>query len=267
MVELTEGMRLEKRKNHTIEAIVDRIILKLTTPATPSQTASPSEVESSPSVPPNSQLTPQSSKLTYDTRRLETSVLKALQMANGLVLIGIQDPVTRKQEETLYSSSMACPDCGINVPRLEPRSFSFNSNYGACPGSATASAASLTRPRQDPSSTGQNPSLDGAMGPGSASAYLLITSSSSPPKNTRSTSSSPSNPSPPTSKNFFLCGPHAARPAIGFSIFNYLRSNLEDTKSGGYRDYMMRYMTTTTCPVCKGRRLRPESLAVTIPIP
>src|SRR5216683_2997696 len=78
MTELTEGMRLEKRKNHT--------------------------------------------------RRLETSVAKALQMANGLVLIAIHG-----MDETLYSSSMACPDCGINVPKLEPRSFSFNSNYGACP--------------------------------------------------------------------------------------------------------------------------------------
>src|SRR6266702_4707547 len=67
MTELTEGMRLEKRKNHTIEAIVDRIILKPLEPRTPN-------------------LEPQK----YDTKRLEASVAKALQMANGLVLIGIQ---------------------------------------------------------------------------------------------------------------------------------------------------------------------------------
>src|SRR6202022_4305033 len=67
----------------------------------------------------------------------------------------------------------------------------------------------------------------------------------------------------------FLYGPprnEAGR--TGFhGIFNYLRANLEDTKSEGYREYMMQYMSATLCPVCKGRRLRPESLAVTIPIP
>src|ERR1700761_3219173 len=91
MVELTEGMRLDKKKNHTVEAVVDRIILK-PVPGSGSNGAAK-----------------------YDTRRLETSVAKALQMANGLVLIGIQGP-NRTQEETLYSSSMACPDCGIDVP-------------------------------------------------------------------------------------------------------------------------------------------------------
>src|SRR5205823_10433134 len=87
MVELTEGMRLEKRKNHTIEAIVDRIILK---PLSPDG--------------PNGQLRTANRQPKYDTRRLETSVLKALQMANGLVLIAIAG-----MDETLYSSSMACP--------------------------------------------------------------------------------------------------------------------------------------------------------------
>ena len=49
-------------------------------------------------------------------------------------------------------------------------------------------------------------------------------------------------------------------------IFAYLRANLEETKSEGYREYMMQYMSATTCPTCEGRRLRPESLAVTVPI-
>ena len=49
-------------------------------------------------------------------------------------------------------------------------------------------------------------------------------------------------------------------------IFAYLKSNLDETKSEGYREYMMQYMSATTCPRCKGRRLRPESLAVTVPI-
>ena len=147
MVELTEGMRLDKRKNHTLEAVVDRIILKPLPGSGPNGSAK------------------------YDTRRLETSVAKALQMANGLVLIGIQGP-NRTQEETLYSSSMACPDCGIDVPRLEPRSFSFNSTYGACP--ECHGLGSIYD--FDPAKTitdWSKPLLDGAMGPGSGSSYLL----------------------------------------------------------------------------------------------
>ena len=49
-------------------------------------------------------------------------------------------------------------------------------------------------------------------------------------------------------------------------IFSYLRDNLDETKSEGYREYMMQYMSASECPRCHGRRLRPESLAVTIPI-
>jgi excinuclease ABC subunit A len=232
MVELTEGMRLEKRKNHTIEAVVDRIILK------PGPDGKP------------------------DTRRLETSVLKALQMANGLVLIGIHG-----MDETLYSSSMACPDCGINVPRLEPRSFSFNSNYGACPNCHGLGSIYDFDPAKTITDWSK-PLLDGAMGPGSGSAYLLRLIKLAAEKY-KINIKQPFEDLTTEQQNLFLYGPprnEAGR--TGFhGIFNYLRSNLEDTKSEGYREYMMQYMSASLCPVCKGRRLRPESLAVTIPIP
>jgi len=240
MTELTEGMRLEKRKNHTIEAVVDRIILK---PLPPDNT--------------NAALANAAPK--YDTRRLETSVAKALQMANGLVLIAIHG-----MEETLYSSSMACPDCGINVPRLEPRSFSFNSTYGACP--ECHGLGSIYD--FDPAKTitdWSRPLLDGAMGPGSGSAYLLRLIKLAAEKY-KINIKQPFDQLTPEQQNLFLYGPprnEAGR--TGFhGIFNYLRSNLEDTKSEGYREYMMQYMSATICPVCKGRRLRPESLAVTV---
>ncbi len=255
MVELTEGMRLEKRKNHTVEAIVDRIILK----PLAVETGAPgldSETWDSPSAKPR-----------YDTRRLETSVAKALQMANGLVLIGLQDPVTRKQEETLYSSSMACPDCGINVPRLEPRSFSFNSNYGACP--ECHGLGSIYD--FDPAKTitdWSKPLLDGAMGPGSGSQYLLRLIKLAADKY-KINLKLPFDQLSHDHQNLLLYGPPRTEAArTGFhGIFSYLRANMEDTKSEGYREYMMQYMSATLCPVCKGRRLRPESLAVTIPIP
>ncbi|MCU1249217.1 MAG: excinuclease subunit [Edaphobacter sp.] len=248
MVELTEGMRLEKRKNHTIEAVVDRIILK---PLPPENTNPALAAASKEPAAPK-----------YDTRRLETSVLKALQMANGLVLIAIHG-----MDETLYSSSMACPDCGINVPRLEPRSFSFNSNYGACPNCHGLGSIYDFDPAKTITDWSK-PLLDGAMGPGSGSAYLLRLIKLFAEKY-KINIKQPFEDLTPEQQKLFLYGPprnEAGR--TGFhGIFNYLRANLEDTKSEGYREYMMQYMSATLCPVCKGRRLRPESLAVTLPIP
>jgi excinuclease ABC subunit A len=245
MIEITDGMRLEKRKNHTIEAIVDRIILK-------------------PFPPDNTSAALAGAAPKYDTRRLEASVAKALQMANGLVLIGIQDPVTRKQEETLYSSSMACPDCGINVPKLEPRSFSFNSAYGACP--ECHGLGSIYD--FDPGKTitdWSKPLLDGAMGPGSASQYLLRLIKLAAEKY-KININQPFEKLTHEQQNLFLYGPPKGETSrTGFhGIFAYLRANLEDTKSEGYREYMMQYMSATACPRCHGKRLRPESLAVTV---
>ena len=242
MTELTEGMRLDKRKNHTVEAVVDRIILKPLEPRTPN-------------------LEPRK----YDTKRLETSVAKALQMANGLVLIGIQG-ANRAQEETLYSSSMACPDCGIDVPRLEPRSFSFNSTYGACP--ECHGLGSIYD--FDPAKTivdWSKPLLDGAMGPGSGSTYLLRLIKLGAEKY-KINLKVPFADLTKQQQDLFLYGPPKNEVGrTGFhGIFAYLRSNLDETKSEGYREYMMQYMSATTCPRCHGRRLRPESLAVTVPI-
>jgi excinuclease ABC subunit A len=250
MTELTEGMRLDKRKNHTVEAVVDRIILK----PLPPQTASLSSANDS-----------ANGVAKFDTRRLETSVAKALQMGKGLVLIAIQG-ANRAQVETLYSSSMACPDCGIDVPRLEPRSFSFNSAYGACPEcNGLGSTYDF-----DPAKTitdWSKPLLDGAMGPGSGSAYLLrlIRLAAERYKIDLKLPFSELNK---LQQDLLLYGPPKNELGrTGFhGIFAYLRANLNDTKSDGYQEYMMQYMSATTCPRCKGRRLRPESLAVTVPI-
>jgi excinuclease ABC subunit A len=247
MVELTEGMRLDKRRNHTLEAIVDRIILK-PLPTNGERTTV------------NGQPNPK-----FDTRRLETSVLKALQMTGGLVLIGIQG-ANRAQVETLYSSSMACPDCGIDVPRLEPRSFSFNSTYGACP--ECHGLGSIYD--FDPAKTivdWSKPLLDGAMGPGSGSTYLLRLIKLAAEKY-KINLKLPFEALPKPQQDLLLYGPPKNEVGrTGFhGIFAYLRSNLDDTKSEGYREYMMQYMSATVCPRCKGKRLRPESLAVTVPI-
>jgi excinuclease ABC subunit A len=256
MTELTEGMRLDKRKNHTVEAVVDRIILKPLAQNVNETASTSSSLE-----PRTANLEPRK----FDTRRLETSVAKALQMARGLVLIGIQG-ANRTQDETLYSSSMACPDCGIDVPRLEPRSFSFNSAYGAC----TECNGLGSTYDFDPAKTiadWSKPLLDGAMGPGSGSAYLqrLIKLAA---ERYKIDLKLPFSELTKPQQDLLLYGPPKNELGrTGFhGIFAYLRANLEDTKSDGYREYMMQYMSATTCPRCQGRRLRPESLAVTVAI-
>jgi excinuclease ABC subunit A len=129
---------------------------------------------------------------------------------------------------------MACPDCGINVPKLEPRSFSFNSAYGACP--ECHGLGSIYD--FDPAKTitdWSKPLLDGAMGPGSGSAYLLRLIKLFAEKY-KINIKQPFEDLTTEQQNLFLYGPprnEAGR--TGFhGIFNYLRANLEDTKSQTY---------------------------------
>ena len=61
-------------------------------------------------------------------KRLRTSIEVAMKLGSGLLMVSVVGG-----EEQMYSSRLACPECGVNVAQLEPRSFSFNSIYGACP--------------------------------------------------------------------------------------------------------------------------------------
>ncbi len=245
VTEVEEGMRLEKRKNHTLEAIVDRIILK-PYPTEPVADGAPATAG-------------------FDTRRLSAAVASALQLANGLVLIGLQAP-NGKVTETLFSSSMACPECGINVAKLEPRSFSFNSTYGACPECHGLGSIYDFDPAKTISDWSK-PLLDGAMGPGSSSQYLLRLIKLAAEKY-KINLKQPFSSLTKDEQQLLLYGP--PRNEVGrtgfHGILNWLRDTLEDTKSEGYREYMMQYMSATECPRCHGRRLRPESLAVTLPL-
>ncbi|HZS07952.1 MAG TPA: excinuclease ABC subunit UvrA [Blastocatellia bacterium] len=92
MRSLDEEITLDKRKNHTIEVVVDRLLIK-----------------------------------GGIAQRLEESVRTATRLTDGVVVISIVDG-----EERMYSERMACVYCNISIPQLEPRSFSFNSSYGAC---------------------------------------------------------------------------------------------------------------------------------------
>ncbi len=225
IMDLTEPIQLEKRKNHTIEAVIDRLVLK-------------------PGV----------------EKRLESSVTQALQMANGLVLV----QVSGRTEEQLFSSSMACPECGLDVPKLEPRSFSFNSTYGACPECHGLGSIYDFDPAKIIVDWSK-PLLDGALGPGSASQYLLRLIQLAAQKY-KIDLKKPFDELTEKQQDLLLYGPSKAEaPRTGFhGILSYLRDALEESKSEAYREYMLGYMSASRCPACKGKRLRPESLAVTV---
>jgi excinuclease ABC subunit A len=219
-----DQIQLDKRKNHTIEVVVDRLLVK-------------------PGI----------------EKRLEQSVATAMKLGNGLVQVAVVGG-----EEHLYSSRMACPDCGINIPALEPRSFSFNSVYGACPEcNGLGSKYDF-----DPGKIivdWSKPLLEGALGPGSGSTYLqrMVEIVAEAFKINLST---PFEKLPAKTQNLLLYGPgEKEAPRIGFrGVLGFLKQNLEESTSESYREWLLSYMSATACPVCHGKRLRPESLAVKI---
>jgi len=227
--DLAETVVLDRRKNHTIEAVIDRIVLK-------------------PGV----------------EKRLEASVSKALQMANGLVLVAASTSASSEKEEQLFSSSMACPDCGLDVPKLEPRSFSFNSAFGACPECHGLGSLYDFDPAKVIADWSK-PLLDGGLGPGSASQYLVKLIHIAAVRYGIDLKV-PFEQLPNKQQHILVYGPpRTEAPKTGFhGILSFLRDGMEDSKSDGYREYMMNFMSASLCPVCRGKRLRPESLAVKV---
>ena len=219
-----DTIQLDKRKNHTIEVIIDRLLVK-------------------PGI----------------EKRLEQSIATAMKLGNGLVQIAVVGG-----EEYLYSSRMACPDCGISIPALEPRSFSFNSVYGACPEcNGLGSKYDF-----DPAKIivdWSKPLLEGALGPGSGSTYLqrMLAIVAEEFKIDLST---PFEKLSSKTQNLLLSGPgEKEAPRTGFrGVLGFLRQNLEESTSESYREWLLSYMSATRCPACQGKRLRPESLAVRV---
>ncbi|HEY8311180.1 MAG TPA: excinuclease ABC subunit UvrA, partial [Gemmatimonadaceae bacterium] len=164
----------------------------------------------------------------------------------------------------LFSERLACPECGISVPVLEPRSFSFNSVYGACPECHGLGS----RYDFDPAKVindWSKPLFDGALGPGSASANLrhlveLGAAAYGIDINT------PVEKLPVKQQNLLFYGPDASeKKKVGFrGILEFLKQQMDESSSESYREYLLDYMSATTCTACHGKRLRPESLAVKI---
>jgi excinuclease ABC subunit A len=223
LVNLEDDLALDQRKNHTIEVVIDRLLVK-------------------PGI----------------ETRLEQSVALAMKLGGGLVLVAVVNG-----DETLYSSRLACPDCGVSVPQLEPRSFSFNSSYGACPECHGLG----NRYDLDPAKVvvdWSKPILDGGLGPGSAS-QNLVRSIQLLVQAYGFSLATPFEKFPEKIQNLLLYGEPQRGGKTGFlGILGYLKQNLESSTSDTYREYLLDFMSATECPVCRGKRLRPESLAVKV---
>ncbi|HVJ05676.1 MAG TPA: excinuclease ABC subunit UvrA [Candidatus Saccharimonadales bacterium] len=218
-----EEIKLDKRRNHTIEIVVDRLLVK-------------EGIE----------------------KRLANSVEVAMKLGSGLLVVSVVGG-----EEHMYSSRMACPECGVNVAQLEPRSFSFNSMYGACPEcNGLGSKYDF-----DPAKVivdWSKPLLDGGLGPGAGSVSLqAMVKRAAEDKGIDL--STPFEKLPEEQQKFLLYGEQGKRVRSGFKgILAFHKHTLEEVTTEAYREYLMGYMSATPCQVCQGRRLRPESLAVKV---
>jgi excinuclease ABC subunit A len=223
LVSLEDDLQLDKRKNHTIEVVIDRLLVK-------------------PGI----------------EHRLELSIGLAMKLAGGLVQVAVVGG-----DEQLYSEKLACPDCGINVPQLEPRSFSFNSAYGACPECHGLGSKYDFDPAKIVNDWSK-PLLEGGLGPGSASqnlVHMLELTAAAHGFDLKT----PLEKLPEKIQNLLFYGEAGKGGKTGFmGVLAYLKQAMEDSTSEGYREFLLDYMSATECPACDGKRLRPESLAVKV---
>ncbi|MFO7247206.1 MAG: excinuclease ABC subunit UvrA [Bacillota bacterium] len=237
--DLGEPIHLEKNKKHTIEVVVDRIVIK-------------EGIRS----------------------RLADSLETALKLAEGQVVVDVVG-----QEELFFSENLACPECGFSLGELEPRLFSFNSPYGACPacdGLGVKQEVDVDLVIPDPSKT----LAEGAIDPwaGSSSTYYpqLLAAACAHfgiPMDV------PVRDLPPEQLNLLLHGApgelirfryenefgQVKEAAIPFEgVIPNIARRYRDTTSEHVREMLEAYMAQKPCPACGGARLKPESLAVTV---
>ncbi len=211
---LDEEIVLDKRKNHTIEVVVDRLLLK-----------------------PGLE------------KRLEASIETATKLANGLVTVAVVNG-----EERLYSQKMACPDCGESVPELEPRSFSFNSPYGACDACHGLGSTWAFDPGKVITDSSK-PLFDGGLGPGGSST-IMQQAVGDAAKRLKINLKKPFDELTAKQQAALLTG-NGDFPGI-LSMLDRAFNDYGETT----REYLMEYMSATDCDACGGHRLKPSSLAV-----
>ncbi len=237
--ELSESIKLEKNKKHSIEVVVDRIVVK-------------EGIQS----------------------RLADSIETALSMGEGRVLIDVVD-----QEELLFSQNLACPECGFSIDELSPRMFSFNSPYGACSkcdglGHKLEVDPDLVIP--DPGKTIEEGAIEPWAGISSTYYPQLLASAC---RHFGIDMRTPVKDLPEEQIHLLLYGTKGEKINFRYEnefgqvretqvVFEGVVHNIErrylETTSEYIREQMIGYMSEKPCPACKGARLSPSSLAVTV---
>ncbi|TMJ15226.1 MAG: excinuclease ABC subunit A, partial [Bacillati bacterium ANGP1] len=240
LYELTEQIALDKNRKHQIEVVVDRLVVK-------------PEIRG----------------------RLNDSVETALKLGQGIVGISVADG--ERNEELTFSRNFACPDHGVSLPEIEPRNFSFNAPYGACP---TCTGLGFKQ-EIDPDLV-LNPSLsllDGAVLPwaSSTSEYyqeLLRALADAHGVDMHT-------PVRRLPREFIRVLLRGSDQEIRVKYHNrwgafrqydtqfegvipFLERRYQETDSEYMKEEIEQYMTTAPCPDCGGTRLKKESLAVTV---
>lgn len=243
-VQLSEPPKLKKQEKHTIEVVVDRLSAK-----------------------PDSK------------QRLTDSIETALKLANGLVTLDFVDAKDGAERERTYSELLACHDCGISIQEMEPRSFSFNSPFGACPectgiGSKLVVDEELVIPDDSVSIS------EGAIAPwaGGQSADYFNNLLEALAKDVKFSMNTPWKKLSVKAKDAILHGyeyevhvkyrnryGRVRNYSTGFEgVIPFIERRHSETDSDYSREKYEAYMRETPCAVCNGSRLKPEVLAVTI---
>ncbi len=237
IVELNTDISLDKKKKHTIEVLVDRLIIKENI-----------------------------------RNRLTDSVELALKLSNGTLKV-----ITDK-EERIFSEKFACPYCGISIPEVSPRMFSFNSPYGACPKCDGLGSLMYF----DPELVIPDPSLslrEGAIKPWSkrhSMYFFQILDALS--EHYKFDIYTPFNKLPKNIQEIILYGSGDEEVRFYYDrgegrefyykpfegVIPYLQRKYNEAESESFKEDLEEYMNYRECPECKGARLKKESLAVTV---
>ena len=240
--DLSEEIKLEKNKKHNIEIVVDRLVIR-------------EDI----------------------ARRLTDSVEIASNLSGGLVVVN----VVGEDRDILFSQNYACEDCGVSIEELTPRMFSFNNPYGACP-ACTGLGSQL---KVDPELIIPNKDLSILEGAITASGWSNIKSDGiarmyfdALAKKYRFKLDTPAKNLSPEVMDVILYGTRGEELTLHYDqprgkgtlhqafegICNNLERRYKETQSDAMRRELEDCMSECPCPTCQGRRLRKESLAVTV---
>jgi len=240
MAEVDDDINLARYQMHDIDIVVDRLIIK-------------SDMKN----------------------RISSSVETALQLSDGLVII-----LDEQEEEHIFSEKFSCPHCGISLPEITPRIFSFNSPYGACPncgglGFKMEFDPDLVVPDKSVSI------LEGALVPwGNIKGRYLYHILFGVAKHYDFKLTTPFDKLTREQQDILFYGSDKTKIAFEYhqqeddhswlhknefeGVINNLKRRYRESKSEYIRSEIQKYMTVDNCPVCNGKRLRPESLMVKI---